>query len=74
MPQLHCYVQDELAKKLQEKAKQAHLSVSKYLALLIEKEVENQWPKGYFELFGRWKGETLERPVQDDFEQRLDFN
>jgi hypothetical protein len=74
MPQLHCYVQDELAKKLQEKAKQAHLSVSKYLALLIEKEVENQWPKGYFELFGSWQGETLERHAQDDFEQRLDFD
>ncbi|GJL75544.1 hypothetical protein [Nitrosomonas sp.] len=36
MSQLHCYVPDDVAKKLQAKAEQAHLPVSKYLALLIE--------------------------------------
>ena len=73
MPQLHCYVPDDLAKRLQEKAQQAHLSVSKYLALLIKKEVENQWPEGYFELFGSWQGDPLERPPQGDYEQREGF-
>ena len=28
------------------------------------------WPEGYFELFGRWHGEALERPEQGRFEQR----
>ncbi len=70
MPQLHCYVPDELAKRLQKKAQESHLSVSKYLALMIEKQVKNQWPEGYFELFGQWHGEPLERPSQDDYEQR----
>ena len=70
MPQLHCYVPDELARKLQEKARESKLSVSKYLALLIEKQIENQWPKNYFKLFGGWQGETLERPVQRGYEQR----
>ena len=74
MPQLHCYVKEELAKKLQLKARQAHLSVSKYLALLIEKEVETQWPEGYFELFGTWQGEPLERPAQGEYETRESFN
>lgn len=73
MSQLHCYVPDEVAKKLQAKAEQAHLSVSKYLALLIEREVENQWPGNYFELFGNWKGEPLERPDQGNFENRSSF-
>ena len=73
MPQLHCYVPDDLAKRLQEKAQQAHLSVSKYLALLIKKEVENQWPEGYFELFGSWQGDPLERPPQGDYERREGF-
>ena len=73
MPQLHCYVQDELAKKLQEKAQHAHLSVSKYLALLVEREVETQWPENYFELFGGWKGEPLERTDQGEYEKRLEL-
>jgi hypothetical protein len=74
MPQLHCYVKEELAEKLRVKAEHAHLSVSKYLALLVEKEVETQWPEGYFELFGTWQGEPLERPVQGEYETRESFN
>jgi hypothetical protein len=74
MPQLHCYVPDGLAKRLQEKARKSNSSVSKYLALLIEKDVANQWPDGYFELFGSWQGEALERPAQQDYEQRPAFD
>lgn len=74
MPQLHCYVKEELADKLQIKARQAHLSVSKYLALLVEKEVETQWPEGYFELFGRWNGDPLERPAQGEYEKRVSLD
>jgi len=36
MAQLHCYVPDEIAKRFHQKAKHAHLSVSKYLAILIK--------------------------------------
>lgn len=57
MPQLHCYVPEDLAKRLQEKALKSHLSLSRYLALLIKQDVDNQWPEGYFELFGSWRGE-----------------
>ena len=73
MPQLHCYIQEELARKLQEKAQQAHLSVSKYLALLVKREVENEWPTDYFELFGSWQGESLERAPQGEYEERSGF-
>jgi len=71
--QIHCYIPDELAEKLQKKAEQAHLSVSKYLAVLVKREVENQWPDGYFELFGAWHGEPLERHEQGEYEQRAGF-
>jgi hypothetical protein len=73
MAQLHCYVPDEIAKRLQEKAKAAHLPLSKYLAMLVKKDLENQWPEGYFELFGQWQGEPLERPEQGGFEKRTGF-
>lgn len=70
MPQLHCYVADEVAAYLQQKAERAHLSVSKYIALLIQKDIANQWPEGYFDLFGTWEGSPLQRPEQNAYEQR----
>ena len=70
MPQLHCYLPDGLAKKVQEKAAEAHLPVSRYIAMLIEREVGHDWPDGYFEVFGAWQGAPLERPAQGTFEER----
>ena len=74
MPQLHCYVTDELAEKFRKKAKQAHLPVSKYLALLVKREVGEQWPENYFDCFGGWQGGSLVRPAQGEFEQRAAFD
>ena len=70
MPQLHCYVAEDVANQLQQKAERAHLSVSKYLALLIQNDIGRQWPDGYFDLFGAWQGEPLQRPASGDYEQR----
>jgi hypothetical protein len=54
MPQLHCYLRENLAQRLQAKAKQKRSSVSSYLASLVEKDVGAQWPENYFMLFGGW--------------------
>ena len=70
MAQLHFYIPDSVADKVKVKAEHAHLSVSKYLAELVKREVANQWPEGYFDSFGQWEGEPLQRPTQDAFEQR----
>ncbi len=70
MPQLHCYVPDKTADKLHHKAEQAHLSLSKYLAQLIQKDLDDQWPDNYFDLFGSWEGEALQRPSQGTVEER----
>jgi predicted LPLAT superfamily acyltransferase len=61
MPQLHCYVSDDLATRLQDRASQVQLPVSKYLALLIKQDVKQQWPANYFDLYGSWEGEPLMR-------------
>lgn len=75
MAQLHCYVTDELAKRLKAKAEQSHQSVSKYLAELIRREVDAQWPADYFDqVFGCWEGEPLERADQGEYEQRREFD
>ena len=71
MAQIHCYVPDEIATKLARKAKNNHLSTSKYLARLVKRDVAAGWPDGYFErIFGQWEGEPLQRPDQGELEQR----
>jgi hypothetical protein len=74
MAQLHFYIPDSIAEKIRDKAEKAHVSVSKYMAELARREVENDWPDGYFELFGTWHGEELERPEQLSFEKRATLN
>ena len=74
MAQLHFYIPDKVAEKVKAKADHAHLSVSKYLATLVKREVSDQWPEDYFDLFGKWEGDPLERPKQGDFENRAGFD
>lgn len=74
MAQLHFYIPDLLAEKVKTKAEHEHLSVSKYLAELVKREVSDQWPEDYFDLFGKWEGESLERPNQGEYEKRVEFD
>ena len=69
MAQLHCYVSDDVAEQFLQKAQHAHLSVSNYLAMLVKKETCSQWPENYFDLFGSWEGEPLERSEQGVYEK-----
>ncbi len=73
MAQLHCYVPDNIAAKFKQKAEQVNLSTSKYLALLIRQEIEEEWPDNYFDIFGSWEGEPLERSKQGSFENRREL-
>lgn len=70
MPQLHFYVPESIATQIKDKAKHAHLPVSKYVALLVKKAVRNEWPTGYFDVFGSFKDDPLQRPEQGDLETR----
>ena len=71
MPQLHLYVRDEIAEEIRRRAEARGIPVSRYLGELIERQLAQGWPDGYFErVVGRWKGEPLTRPPQDDYEQR----
>ncbi len=71
MPQLHFYVPEDLAERIQEEARTANVSVSRYLGELVRRNLAPQWPERYFEaVVGGWLGDDLERPPQSDFEQR----
>ncbi len=75
MAQLHCYVPEEIARQAQRRARQAGLSLSRYLAELVKRDAGANagWPDGYFDIFGKWEGAPLERPAQSPLEERLEI-
>ena len=74
MQQLHLYVSDDLAAEVEQRARKHGLSVSRYLAEVVRREVVTDWPRGFFDnVVGGWVGEPLERPHQGDLEAREIF-
>ena len=74
MPQLHFYISEEVASVIRKRAESQGISLSRYVANLVQREVSCDWPKGFFEqVAGGWKGEPLERPVQGKYEGREMF-
>jgi hypothetical protein len=71
MPRLHFYVPEKTAERIHQEAKAAGLSISQYLAGLVKREFQADWPKDYFEaVVGGWQGEPLIRAEQGDFDLR----
>ncbi len=75
MPQLHLYVPDATAELLKRRAEGRGLTLSKYLAEVVRKEVDTEgWPENFFEdVLGAWEGE-LRRPPQGLYEEREGFS
>jgi hypothetical protein len=71
MPQLHCYVPEDVAEIIRRRARARRLSASQYLAKLAEQDAAVGWPASYFEnVIGGWKGDPLVRPPQGEYEER----
>ena len=71
MPQMHFYVSEAVADQLRARARALGLSVSRYLAVVVGREVSTGWPANYFaDVVGGWQGEALRRPPQADLETR----
>jgi hypothetical protein len=71
MPQLHFYVPEAVATRLQSRAKAAGLSISRYIAELVKQQIGTDWPEGFFdEVVGGWQGEPLKRAPQGQLEER----
>jgi len=69
--QLHLYVPAELGEQIRRRAAARGLTVSRYLAELVQRDVGGGWPEHYFEeVVGAWKGEPLKRPEQGVVERR----
>ena len=71
MSQVRLSVPEKIARVLRKKAKAHGVSLSRYLAQLVTRDVNDAWPEGFFEeVIGGWKGNPLERPPQGNFEVR----
>ncbi len=68
MPQLSLYLDDQTLKAVENKAKAKKISVSKYVKEAIEKDINSNWPKNYFDLFGSIKDQTFKVPKELKFE------
>lgn len=71
MPQLHFYVPEQVADRIRQEANAAGLSVSQYLAEVVKRELQPEWPAGFFEeVVGGWQGEPLQRAEQGSYDVR----
>ncbi|MEO1393083.1 MAG: hypothetical protein AAFV90_09245 [Cyanobacteria bacterium J06634_5] len=76
--QLQCDIPTETAARLQKKAEEMNLSVSKYITQLLQKDLrtdeelakDNGWPEGFFDLYGSTQDAPLERPHQGEHQAR----
>jgi hypothetical protein len=54
MGQVTIYLDDEIEKKMNEAAKSANLSKSKWIAQLIQEKIANDWPDSVANMAGSW--------------------
>ncbi len=73
VPQLHLYVSEDVAERIRLRARAKRLSVSQYLADVVEQQVASEWPEDFFsKVVGRWQG-PLKRAPQGKLETREKF-
>ncbi len=63
MPQLSLYFDDSTLKLVEKAAKLSNTSVSKWVRNRVLQSLENEWPEGYFNLFGAIEDNSFDVPV-----------
>lgn len=76
MGQVTIYLEDGIERKMKSAAKSDKLSISKWIAGVIEEKVSNEWPLSVVELFGAWEdfptvGEIREGYAGDSIREEL---
>lgn len=63
MPQLHFSVDEETAARLAREAADRGMSLSRYVATLVMRQLPDWWPEGYVDrVVGAFADEPLEEP------------
>jgi hypothetical protein len=70
MTRLTLELPEEVAAEAQRRAEGRGLSLSRFVADLVQREVHGGWPERFFEeVVGGWKGDPLVRPPQPPLER-----
>jgi hypothetical protein len=68
MPQISLDLDEDTLKKFEKRAKQDNTSISEWVEERIKKSISDEYPKGFFDLFGSLKNIPFERSDQGKFE------
>lgn len=66
MPQLSLYFDDGTLKMVEKAAKLSNTSISKWVRSKVIQSLENEWPDGYFDLFGSIGDTSFDAPAEPD--------
>ena len=55
MGQVTIYLDHEIENKMKNAAKSSHISVSKWVANIIQEKMSTEWPEDVVKLAGSWK-------------------
>lgn len=55
MGQVTIYLDNATENKMKKAAKASHLSVSKWIARIVEEKISTEWPQDIIDLAGSWK-------------------
>jgi hypothetical protein len=67
MPQISLYIDKETLAGIGRKARKNRLSISRWVGNHLKKLVMDDYPDGYFSLFGSIKESSVERPEPIDY-------
>jgi hypothetical protein len=60
MPQISLYIDKVTLAKIEKAAAKEHTSISKWVGKNIKKVISEEYPKGYFDLFGSLTDKSFE--------------
>jgi len=64
MPQLSLYLDKPLYMELKTKAKEKEVSISNFVSEALRERIDNDYPEGFFDLFGCLADDPLEVPEE----------
>jgi hypothetical protein len=68
MPQVSLYIDSDTLKRVEKRAQQNEISVSKWVGMCIKKSIHDEYPESFFNLCGALKDIPFEIPPQGKFE------
>ena len=71
MAQMAIYIDDQLAERLEKAVKASGKSKSKWIAEVIKRSLQDEWPEGFFELAGKWEDDVGPEEILDRIRKEI---